>query len=79
MCGVIVVALLLHQQAGTLQQRVRIRIAAHEAAIQLGGIFAVAARKDSIAETPAHFAAEDAALWNRVKASASSTSAHLYE
>ena len=42
-------------------KRVGIRIAAHEAAIQLRRIFAVAARKDSIAETAAYFAAEDAA------------------
>src|ERR1700689_3374158 len=46
-------------QSGTGEQRVRVRIAPHEFAVQFRRIFAVAFRKNLFAERRAHFRAED--------------------
>ena len=64
-------------QAQPAQQRRRVGVAANETAEQYGRIFAIAALQNLVAEVETGLAAEDALLRKRVKASASSTSAHL--
>src|ERR1035437_8711960 len=50
------------RQPGAPQQRIGVWVAAHEAAIEFGGVFAVALRQNLAAEGGADLAAEDAAI-----------------
>ena len=58
--GLLLERLFCCKQTRPLEQCVRVRIAAHEATIKFGRVFAIAARENVLAEARANLAAEHA-------------------